>query len=50
MFNLMGNNGVVYIHTNLPDITLPKDDEEDVFNVSGLLPIIPSFHLQSPIR
>ncbi|MCB0602133.1 MAG: hypothetical protein KDC28_12935 [Saprospiraceae bacterium] len=38
MFNLMGNNGVVYIHTNLPDITLPKDDEEDVFNVSGLLP------------
>ena len=37
-FNLMGNNGVVYVHTNLPDITLPQDDEEDVFEISGLLP------------
>ncbi|MCB0655675.1 MAG: hypothetical protein KDC57_06030 [Saprospiraceae bacterium] len=37
-FNLMGNNGVVYVHTNLPDIELPKEDEEDVFNVYGLLP------------
>ena len=35
-FNVLGNSGVVKINTIIPQFNLPADDQEDVFEISGL--------------
>lgn len=37
-FNVFGNNGVTRITTDLPDIDLPAEDEEDIVEIRGLQP------------
>jgi hypothetical protein len=37
-FNVFGNNGVSIITTNLPEVYLPKEDEEDILRINGLQP------------
>lgn len=39
-FNVFGNNGVSIIRTNLPEVYLPEEDEEDILRINGLQPIV----------
>lgn len=38
-FNVFGNNGVVRITTSLPELIIPPDEEEDIFDINGLQPL-----------
>lgn len=39
-FNVFGNNGVSVITTNLPEVYLPDEDEEDILRINGLQPMV----------
>ncbi len=37
-FGTFGNSAFVFIHTTLPEINIPEEEEEDIFIVSGIQP------------
>lgn len=39
-FNVFGNNGASVITTNLPEVYLPEDEEEDILRINGLQPLV----------